>query len=553
MSTLARSRPRRGGSHRAGAPAPATGATTGARAGATAAARTSSSPEEHVRRTRAARLRGAPLPRGWVAWLAPLAVTVAALVLRAAHLGRPDEIIFDETYYAPEARDLLDAGVELDDEAAEPTGAFVVHPPLGKWLIALGIRALGYTPEGWRLAALAAGTLLVWLTCRVGARLSRSVAVGCAAGLLVAVDGLALVQSRVAMLDVFLAVLVLGAVACVLVDRDAVRGRLADRLEAGDDVVAGRRGTGLGPRPWLVGAGLCLGGALATKWTGLYALVAVALLVLATEAGARRAAGHPRPLVTTALRAPLPGVLALGLVPLAVYLASWTGWFLSDLGWDRSWAAGRTGGATWVPDALRSLWHYHAAMYEFHTGLDSPHPYASSPWGWLLLARPVSYAYDGELAGCGADRCVEAVLAVGNPLLFWASVPALAVLTWRWLVRRDPRAPVVGVPAALLLLPWGVFDLRDERTMFLFYVLPALPFLALAVALCLRLLLARGRAAGGLRAWAAAVAVAAYLVGAVVVLVGLPGVPRVGLYPVLTGALVTHADWVTRLWFPSWI
>ena len=222
------------------------------------------------------RTRILPPTDGRGGWLATLAVTFVAGALRLLRLDQPRGRIFDEVYYVCDAQNLLRYGVEAatvgntdeDPSAAdrcEPTGdaGFVAHPPLGKWAIALGIRLLGTDELGWRIAPAVAGTLTVLVLIRVTRRMTGSTVLGCLAGLLLALDGLHFVQSRVAMLDVFLAAWVLGAFACLVADRDAVRRRLA----AADDL--GAMGPRLGLRPWRLAAGLCLGAGLATKWSAV--------------------------------------------------------------------------------------------------------------------------------------------------------------------------------------------------------------------------------------------------------------------------------------------
>jgi dolichyl-phosphate-mannose--protein O-mannosyl transferase len=381
-------------------------------------------------------------------------------------------------------------------ERCEPTGepGFVAHPPLGKWAIALGLRLFGTDELGWRIAAAVAGTLTVLVLVRVTRRMTGSTVLGCLAGLLLALDGLHFVQSRVAMLDVFLVAWVVGAFACLVADRDAVRRRLA----AAPDL--GGWGPRLGLRPWRLAAGLCLGAALATKWSAVYYLAVLVLLAYAWEVGARRTAGVPAPARATVLRSAGPALAVLAVLPAALYVASWAGWFLADgtasLAWGRNWAADHpaAGSASLVPDPLRSLWHYHVEQYRFHDGLQKDHRYASHPAGWLLLARPVSYYFPSDIGpgdyGCAVDSCARAVLAIGTPAVWWASIPMLVALLWLWVSRRDWRAGATLVLALTAIVPWIRDDL-DGRTMFLFYALPGLPFL------CLGLALVAGWAVGG--------------------------------------------------------
>jgi len=506
------------------------------------------------------RTRILPPTDGKGGWLATLAVTLLAGALRFFRLDEPTGRIFDEVYYACDAQNLLRYGVEAatvanseqDPSAAdrcEPTGeaGFVAHPPLGKWAIAVGIRLLGTHELGWRSAAAVTGTLTVLVLIRVTRRMTGSTVLGCLAGLLLALDGLHFVQSRVAMLDVFLTAWVLAAFACLVADRDAVRRRLA----AVQDVSGW--GPALGVRPWRLAAGLCLGAALATKWSAVYYLAVLVLLAFAWEVGARRTAGVRAPVRATVLRSAGPALAALVVLPAAVYVTSWAGWLLADgadsLAWDRNWAAKHpaSGVATLVPDALRSLWQYHVAQFSFHDDLRTPHNYASHPAGWLLLARPVSYYYPSDIGpgeyGCAVDSCAREVLALGTPAVWWASIPMLIALLWLWVSRRDWRAGAALVLALTAIVPWIRDDL-DGRTMFLFYALPGLPFL------CLGLALGAGWAIGGagasLARRRAGIALTAGHLALVVA-------NFAWLYPVLAAVTLPYEQWAARMWFSSWV
>src|SRR3954471_8919809 len=88
-------------------------------------------------------------------WLAAILVTGAALVLRLINLAQPTDVMFDEVYYANEAQDLLQHGVEWNPEQGNPE--YVVHPPLGKWMIGLGEQLFGYNSFGWHIMAVVFG------------------------------------------------------------------------------------------------------------------------------------------------------------------------------------------------------------------------------------------------------------------------------------------------------------------------------------------------------------------------------------------------------------
>jgi dolichyl-phosphate-mannose--protein O-mannosyl transferase len=307
---------------------------------------------------------------------------------------------------------------------------------------------------------------------------------------------------------------------------------------------------GLGPvfawRPWRLAAGLMLGMAAATKWSGAYALAVFGIMTVVWEIGARRAAGLERPVRGGVLRdGPVAFVTMVG-TAVVTYLVSWSGWIASDNGWGRRWAESNPASAlgSLVPDWLRSLWHYHDQMLEFHTNLTKDHDYASQAWSWLILRRPVSFDYQGldqGESGCDAARCSQEVLALGTPLLWWAACVALLVCLWRWFLHRDwrPGATLAGVLATWV--PWLAFP---DRTTFAFYAVAVAPFLVLAVAYVLGLIIGPPTATANRRATGAIIA-GAFVVAVVVV--------AAWFYPIHVDQVIPYDEWRQRMWFTSWI
>ncbi|MEP7024385.1 MAG: phospholipid carrier-dependent glycosyltransferase, partial [Actinomycetota bacterium] len=405
------------------------------------------------------RLLVPPMPASifW-GWAGPLLVTVIGAVLRFSRLGVPHSVVFDETYYVPDAYGILKHGVEINHVKnadallahgsthilAVTHGEYVVHPPLGKMMIAVGEWALGLTPSGWRFSAALAGTLAILMTARIARRMTRSTLLGCVAGLLLALDGLELVLSRTAILDIFVMFWVLAAFGLIVIDRDWARTRLAAAPPAGPDCAAGPR---LGIRWRLVLAGVCLGLACACKWNGVWYIPAFGALVLAWDLGARRAAGFGDR-CRGVLRSDAKWLpVWFGIVPVAVYAASWTGWFATSYGYDRNGAALNGGHPT---STLVAWLQYSKSMLSYGLGLSVHQRNQSNPVSWLLLTRPVVfYTQCLPSNSCGAQGSTEQeVLVIGTPLIWWASaVTLLACLVWWW-VRRDWRAGSVLIAVA---------------------------------------------------------------------------------------------------------
>ncbi|MFE7536779.1 dolichyl-phosphate-mannose--protein mannosyltransferase [Streptomyces rhizosphaericola] len=516
----------------------------------------------------------------WSGWGGPLLVALVAGVLRFWKLDQPHAVIFDETYYAKDAWALVNQGYEgswpkdvdkliLKDPSSVPIPTdpgYVVHPPVGKWVIGFGEQLFGFTPFGWRFMVAVLGTLSVLMLCRIGRRLFRSTFLGCLAGLLLAVDGLHFVMSRTALLDLIVMFFVLAAFGCLVVDRDHARRRLAAALPVDEEGVLRpdariAETLRLGWRPWRLAAGVMLGLAFATKWNGLYVLAAFGLMTVLWDVGARRTAGAAKPHLAVARRDLVPAFVSTVPVAIVTYLVSWTGWIVTDKGYYRNWAAteGKDSGWSWLlPDWLRSLWHYETQVYDFHVGLTSGHTYESNPWSWLVLGRPVSYFYE-EQTGCqesATGKCAAEVLAIGTPLLWWLACVALAYVVWRWLFRRDWRAGAIACGVAAGWLPWFFYQ---ERTIFLFYAVVFVPFLCLAVTMLLGAII--GPAAGrGTRAelgltTADPTGERRRTLGAIAagVLVLLIIWNFIYFWPLYTGTSIPEDLWRDRMWLDTWV
>ncbi len=316
-----------------------------------------------------------------------------AALLRLSNLGQPDSLVFDELYYVDGARDFLKFGVEIEDGMGE----FIVHPPLGKWLISLGIFIFGDNPFGWRFSAALAGLLSILFIYLIARKVFHSPYLALMAMALATLDGLLLVMSRTALLDIFLTLFLLAGTYFFLQQR-------------------------------LLLTAITLGGALAIKWSAIY-LILLFLFYLAFKSKRKLIIYSP--------------IMAL------TYLSSWIGWFLSDDGWSR-----RSSG-----NSLLSLFNYHREILNFHTGLTQDHSYQASPIGWLLLLRPTSFFYDSS-GNCQASQCSQEVLAIGTPLLWWFFIPAVIVSAY-FLFRRANFSLLVILAAFLAsYLPWFAFPDR---------------------------------------------------------------------------------------------
>src|ERR1022692_416816 len=456
-----------------------------------------------------------PMPAGrlW-GWLGPLLVTAFGAFLRFDRLRVPRALVFDETYYVKDAWSILHHGVELNlvknansiiqaghtnifapCNGTPQCGEYVVQPEMGKLLIAGGEWLFGLNSFGWRFARAVFGSLAILLMCRIARRMTRSTLLGCVAGLLMSLDGLEFVASRTGILDIFLMFFVLAA---------------------------------------------------ATKWNAAWYILAFAALGILWDIGARRTAGLGSS-VRGAFRDALWLPVTFVVIPLGIYIASWSGWFATSTGYDRNYAQ-LHGVHTPVISALYSLYEYHLAAIQFGVGLRSPHPYQSQPWDWLLMTRPVAFFYEcytGPVAGpahycpskySGAEWSQE-VLAIGTPAIWWGSMLALVFCLGWWLLHRDWRAG-----AGLLggIAGWAPWVPLVTRTKFYYYALEFEPFLILSIVLCLGLILGPAKASVLRRS------IGAGVVGAYVLCVLLM---FWYFYSILAGKVIPYQDWLSHMWY----
>ena len=513
-------------------------------------------------------------------WVATAIATILAAAIRLPGLDNVRTLIFDETYYVKDAWSLLTLGYEgtwaKDVDAAfaagdvsglSTVGGYPVHPPTGKWLIALGMKIFGQAdPVGWRIAAAICGIITVFLLCRLAQNLFRTPALTLLAGLFLATDGMAIVMSRTSILDGFLTMFALAAFLCVVKDQETSRPRLLAKLREWDGLGAPRQGWSdlrtyltrqdrrpfaIGPnagnRPWLLAAGVLAGLASSVKWSGIYALAFLGLFVALREVTCRWRAGHPSP-IRGALLADIWWAFIL-MVPTAIltYIASWFGWFAHPA----AHGHGRSG----IPgfaDSLADLWLYHKEMWTFHNGLSTPHTYQSSPYTWLAQYRATSFhwANGPEVTGCASGKCATDIVALGNPLLWWIGIGALIVVLWATVRYRNWRTGVITLGYIALYVPWLAYA---HRTIFTFYTVAFAPFVALAVAWLIAILAGWVTADG--QPLAAPLPRRTELTGWVLAALLTITILACAAYfmPLWRADIMDYSFWRAHMWLPSWI
>jgi len=503
-----------------------------------------------------------PTLRRVLRWAAPAIVVVVAAVTRLINLGSPHTLVFDETFYVKDAwtlvnlgyegqwpaeADALFAGGHTDIFLTDPS--FVVHPPLGKWLIGLGMLIFGPDNSfGWRVATAVTGILAVVLLMLIARLLFKSMLLATVAGFLFAISGNAIVMSRVGLLDNFVMFFALLGFGAVLLDRSWSRVRLAAWIARREE---GGRSTDWGPalwnRPWLIAAGAAFGATAAVKWSGLYFLAAFAVYTLVVDALARRRAGIQFWASGTAFtQAPVTFLLTVP-IALVVYLSTWSSWFLSDNGYSRHWAedAGHawTGLLSWVPLSVQSFWHFEASVYAYHLGESRPHGYQANPLTWLLMIRPTSMYYQSSSLGqdgCQFSTCGASITELANPIIWWAGTAAVLYLIYRLVRYREWRVGFILMGMVAGYLPWLLYL---NRTVFQFYSIAFEPYMLLALTFVIGLIIGspgdpRDRRVSGLRL--------------VIIFLAFATVVSAFYWPLWTGMQIDYDFLRLHWWLPTW-
>jgi len=425
--------------------------------------------------------------RAWVGsrlsfWDQVVLVTIAGFV-RFWRIGIPDTLVFDEVYFAVYANNYLE-GISFFDS----------HPPLGKYLIALGIKFFGFTPFGYRCVDALFGIGVIILVYRLGTLLFNDRRIGFLAGLFAAMDGVLLVESRAGLINIFAVFFNLAAYYLF--------------FRAGADKLKKPRWL------YLIGAGLCIGGGGAVKWIGCATFGVILAVYLAAKAGQqwprvrrmlpasdlldRLGKVHPDLFVGTCI-----------LLPIIVYASS----FIVHL--------------NQIPDyqffeLQRQFWGYHA-------NLKATHGYASPWWSWPILMRPVSYFWQHNQE----TQTVMAILNIGNPMLWWFAIPAALYGAWLALVRRHFGAAFVLFGIICHYLPFSMIS----RISYLYHFMGALPFMIIFLAVAVVRLWDK-------KGWRREI-------GAFVAL--LVVLCAIYFFPVWTALELPVGAYYQRMWFISWI
>ncbi|WP_214630433.1 glycosyltransferase family 39 protein [Paenibacillus agaridevorans] len=417
---------------------------------------------------------------------------------------------FDEIYHARTAYENLEGLVAYEN----------THPPLGKLIIAIGIKLFGLNPFGWRIAGTLFGAAMIPLIYLMARRLFGGTTFAAIAALLLAADFMHFTQTRIATIDVY------GVFFIMLMFYFMHRYVTMNFYRS--SLLATFVPLGL--------AGLAFGLGVASKWIVLYGGAGLAIMLALSlidrykeYAAAKRRLkqgdgldGYNRTELERASRLfPRNTIITLAAcllfyigVPAGIYALSYIP-ILNVM----------SGGYT-----LKALVDYTTHMYNYHSQLVSSHPFSSSWWEWPFMKRPVWYYSGSELP----EGMKSTIVAMGNPLIWWIGLFTMMATAYISIKRKDRSAYMIWIAFLAQYVPWMLVP----RETFLYHYFAMVPFIILATVYCLKHV--EELRPGFAKARNAYVAAA----------IGL----FVMFYPALSGMLVPkwYVDVLLR-WFPSWL
>ena len=525
---------------------------------------TIASPVRPYRRNRPA--PGAPVTVPWTRrdTIAVSVIGVLALFTRFLGLTVPTGSgtpVFDEKHYVPQGWDMVRSSFNpvLGGIESNPGSGLVVHPPLGKQLLAMGETLFGYTPLGWRLLTALFGAGVVVLTFLLARRVSQSTAIGTLAGAIALFDGVLLVSAKFGMLDIFQVLFIVAASWTLAGDMRQIHQRWHDAWVSGEVAAAGPLGPRVGYRWWRFATGVLLGLALSVKWSGLYYIAFFGLLGSFWDLWLRKRYGVEKPLAGALFKDVLPALASIVLLPALLYIWAWRAWFASETSvYRHSLADGTIGNSEWawlenLPDSVAGWLYYHFSVLNFHGSLTSSsghsHPWDSKPWAWLVGARPILYYSTTDIECGNGGTCREMIYLFGTPVIWWLTVPVLLWALWVWVTRRDLRVMVPVIAWMAGFVPWlAAFD----RQMYFFYATALVPFTAVLIALVLGNISQRGEMVS--KPWVLKLAGQPMRTGqlAVVGYMALVAAAFVYWSPLFYGFMVPEGYYQSIMWLPSW-
>lgn len=339
------------------------------------------------------------------------------------------------------------------------------HPPLGKVFIAIGIKLFGMNPFGWRIAGTLFGIFMIPIMYLFAKLITKKTWLSIVTCLLFTFDFMHFAQTRIATIDVYITFFVMlmyyfmfKYYSMSFYDTPIKKTLVPLAL-----------------------SGIFMGFAVASKWTGVYAGVGLAIVffitiykryseyLYASKHPAAETNGISHKHIINNFQPYL--IKTLGwcciffvLVPIIIYCASYCLYL----------RAPDAHGLKTVIENMNSMYTYHAK-----TVIGSTHPFSSLWYEWIIMKRPIWY-YSGTVS----EGIKEGISAFGNPAVWWVGIPAFFYMAYTAFKKHDKTSLFLCVGYIIQLLFW----IPIERLTFIYHYFPMVPFVALMIGYSINLI-----------------------------------------------------------------
>lgn len=311
------------------------------------------------------------------------------------------------------------------------------HPPLGKLIMAIPMAFMGMSTFSYRLMGNIAGILMI-PTMYVFAKMifkKRKYAV--LAAIIMAADGMHFVQSRLGTADGFLVLFImleyLFMYKYIISEDKPLRKRL-----------------------WcLFFSGLFMGLAISTKWSGVFAAIGLAIVFfvsLAIKIFGKKQRWSREDTITICS---CFGFFVL--IPVVIYALSYIPYYIVE--------------NAYIHD-FKTFMEWQEAMYNYHHDLVATHPYSSMWYTWPITKQSILY-----YVGTTNDGGITRIALLGNPAIWWFSIPCLAYVLISAIWTRKFKYWFLVIPIVSMMISYVGVD----RIMFLYHYFPVLPFVMLSI------------------------------------------------------------------------
>ena len=401
--------------------------------------------------------------------------------------------MFDEIYFARTAYQNI-----IGEAPFEYT-----HPPLGKLLMAIGILTFGLNTIGWRIVPFIFGIAFIPIMYIFGKRMFKNRFGAFASAFLISFDSMHFVLSRIGLIDIILSTFIVLMFYFFFIYYDG------DLFKKGWNGWNGWKGAYL---PLFL-SGVFFGLAVSVKWTAVFGAFAVMVLFLLLKREELNKASR-NSIFKPSLISPILIILAsYGVISFIIYYLT----YVPIMG-----IPGEGSG-------LEMVVRYQHNMYIYHSTLTATHPFSSSWWSWLFMIKPVwIYGFSNTF-----DNTVSNIVAIGNPAIWWTTIPFILFVILRWIREKDRIARFIAVAFILQLVPYVLIG----RITFIYHMFPNMAFMILASVYCLNIVWHRSDK------WKYAVVI--YFVAVLI--------SFIYFYPITAAYPITHQFNDAHKWLSSWI